>query len=278
MGYFTYARGYQPAAFNTAASLVLDESGNEVPFGRANKEDVDHFELGSKGTYFDRRISINAALFFTTYKNFQVQIFDQTTGQLSPPLVLTNAGKAETKGVEVDVVAAATNNLRLNLNAAYVDAKFKDYVGAPCYNPNTTGGAVPGCSGSPAVQDLSGAVMPNSPKFKFVLGAEQRVPLGSSGEAVLGANFSWREKAQMLVDQNPYGIQPDIGILNLSAGWQSDDKKLAVTLFCNNVLDKHYFTDLEDFWSAPWGGTNTIVGQPARDSYRYFGLKLKAGF
>lgn len=310
MAYLTYARGYSPAAFNTAQTLQFDASGAPIPYEKAKKEDVDHFELGSKGRYLDGRLSVDAALFYTVYKDFQVQIFDQTSGQLSPPLILTNAGKAETKGVELDVSFAATNNLRLNFNAAYIDAKFKEYLGAPCYYPDSSGIVPAGSacfqdlngnnildSGEPTagqalqtvldandneitpgvVQSLSGKTTPNSPKFKFVVGAEQRVPL-SFGDITLGANYSWRDKAQMLVDQNPYGIQPSFGILNLNLGWQSADKKLSATLFCNNVFDEHYFTDLEDFWSAPWGGVNTIVGQPARDSYRYFGLRLKAGF
>jgi iron complex outermembrane receptor protein len=137
--------------------------------------------------------------------------------------------------------------------------------------------AIAGAAG--VVQDLSGKPMPISPKFKFVLGAEQRIPLGAGDyEAVLAGNYSWRDKAQMLVDQNPYGIQPSFGILNLSVGVRKAEGKLAVTLFANNVFDEHYFTDLEDFWSAPWGGTNTIVGQPARDTNRYFGLRVSAGF
>jgi len=275
MGYFTYARGYAPAAWNTAANLTP----TAPKVGMATKENIDHFELGLKGTYFDRKLSVNAAVFDTIYKDFQVQIFDQSNTSINPPLILANAGKAETKGVEVDSAVAATDLLRLTLSAAYIDAKFKDYAGAPCYYPDVSGGAVAGCTGTPAVQDLTGKVMPNSPKFKFVLGAEQRLPLGgSSGEVLLGANYSWRDKAQMLVDQNPYGFQPSFGILNLSVGWQATGRKLSVTAFCNNVFDKHYFTDLEDFWSAPWGGTNTIVGQPARDTNRYFGVRLNAGF
>ena len=274
MVYVTYARGYSPAAFNTA------QDPNTGPFGTANKENVDHFELGSKGTYLDRRVTLNAALFLTKYKDFQVQIFDQNSTSLAPPLILTNAGEAETRGVELDTSFAATNLLRIDMNAAYIDAKFNDYKGAPCYYPDTTGAVPAGCTpGAPVTQDLSGKVTPNSPKFKFVLGAEQRIPLGGGDyEAVLAGNYSWRDKAQMLVDQNPYGIQPSFGILNLSIGVRKAEGKLAVTLFANNVFDKHYFTDLEDFWSAPWGATNTIVGQPARDSNRYFGLRLSAGF
>jgi iron complex outermembrane receptor protein len=300
MVYLSYARGYSPAAYNTAAVEHVTAAAPALDL--VKKEDVDHFELGTKGSYLDGRLNLNAAAFYTKYKGFQVQIFDQSSTSISPPLILANAGGAETKGVELDVAFAATGHLRLDLNAAYIDAKFTDYKGAPCYYADATG-IVPsgsGCfqdlngnkaldagepvagqalaGGTGVVQDLTGKVMPNSPKFKIVLGAEQRIPLGSGNyEAVLAGNFVWRDQVQMLVDQNPYGIQPSLGILNLSVGVRKAEGKLSVTLFANNVFDKHYFTDLEDFWSAPWG-TNTVVGQPARDTNRYFGLRLNAGF
>jgi iron complex outermembrane receptor protein len=305
MVYLTYARGYSPAAYNTAYVSYVDDDPT-TPYtkslNKANKEDVDHFELGSKGTYLDGRLRLNAAAFYTKYKGFQVQIFDSSSVSLAPPLQLANAGGAETKGIELDLQYAATDTLRLDLNAAYIDAKFTDYKGAPCYYADQTGivpvgsncfqdlngnkvqdtgepgpgDALAGVAG--VAQDLSGKGMPLSPKFKFMLGAEQRIPLNAGGDIVLGANYSWRDKAQMLVDQNPYGVQDSFGILNLSVGWKSDSRKLSATLFCNNVLDEHYFTDIEDFWSAPWGGVNTIVGQVARDTNRYFGLRLSAGF
>jgi iron complex outermembrane receptor protein len=81
----------------------------------------------------------------------------------------------------------------------------------------------------------------------------------------------------MLPDQNPESIQGSFGILNLSASVQDKSGKYSVTVFGNNLTNHHYFVDLEDFWSGPWG-SNAVVGQPARDSDRYFGVRLKAGF
>ena len=64
----------------------------------------------------------------------------------------------------------ATSLTRLNLSAAYIDAKFDEYPGAPCYPTQT---AAQGCVATTdnagninLVQDASGKPMPNSPKFK----------------------------------------------------------------------------------------------------------------
>jgi iron complex outermembrane receptor protein len=81
----------------------------------------------------------------------------------------------------------------------------------------------------------------------------------------------------MLPDQNPYAIQSGFGLLNLSAGFGSSDGRYSATAFVKNVTNHHYFSDVEDFWSGPWNG-NAVIGQPARDSQRYAGLRLSVSF
>jgi iron complex outermembrane receptor protein len=120
--------------------------------------------------------------------------------------------------------------------------------------------------------------MPNSPKLKATLGAEQRVPLPNIPyELVFGGTYAYRTSAQMLPDQNPFAVQAGFGLLNLSAGIQTNNGKFSARLFVNNLTNHHYFTDVEDFWTGPWNG-NAVIGQPARDSVRYAGLKLTASF
>jgi iron complex outermembrane receptor protein len=275
MTYVTVARGYAPSVFNLAEPLLPDtlNPGTTKKVSRAKKTNIDNIEVGAKGTYLDRRLTLNAALFFTKYKDFQVQAVIPN-GSINPPSQLVNAG-AETKGLEVDVVFAATRNLRLNLNAAYVKAVLKDFQNAPCYSPEVPGTVAANCVNG--AQDVSGKPMPNAPKLKYTLGLEQRIPIGEK-DIVLGANYSYRDSAQMLANQNPDAIMPAVGILNLSLGLHSASGKTSVTLFANNVTDKVYYTDLEDFWSGPWGGTSAIVGQPARDAKRYFGVRFNTGF
>jgi len=64
--------------------------------------------------------------------------------------------------------------------------------------------------------------------------------------------------------------------VNLSLGIRERTGKYSITAFCNNVTDHHYYVDMEDFWSGPWG-SNAVVGQPARDANRYYGIRLQAG-
>jgi iron complex outermembrane recepter protein len=279
MGYVTYARGYSPAVYDTGA--VLASNATVQPVG---KENIDHFEIGSKGTYFDQRLMVNVALFDTEYHHYQIEYY-QNNGSLTPPLVLSGNGGARTRGLELDTAWQATNLLRVNVNLAYINAIFTQFTGASCW----LGEPAPACAPSTILingvatpgqptQNLSGSTMPNSPKFKVNMGVEQRLPMANQPfEWVLGGHFSYRTSDEMLPDGNPHAIQGAFGILNLNAGIRGTGGKWSATAFVNNVANKIYYTDVEDFFSGAWG-VNTIIGQPARDAHRYAGIRLSVGF
>jgi iron complex outermembrane receptor protein len=274
MGYLTYARGYSPAAYNTSAVL-----GSNLPQTPVGKESINNYELGVKGTYLDRTLTLNADIFNTVYTDYQIQSYAYAPGVITPPLDLTSVGKAQTRGVEISSEWLATPTTRFNLSAAYINAKFVNYNNAPCYGLQTAAeGCISPANGANPSQNVSGDTMPNSPKFKATLGAEQRVPLPDVPyEFVFGGTYAYRSSAQMLPDQNPFAIQSGFGLLNLSAAIQRSDGKFSVRAFVNNVTNHHYFADVEDFWSGPWNG-NAVIGQPARDSVRYAGVRLTVSF
>jgi iron complex outermembrane receptor protein len=280
MAYATYARGYSPKVYNTAATLTSDAALTPV-----GQEHINHFEIGTKGTYLDHRLTVNLSVFDTIYENYQIQSYELLVGQITSSLDLQAAGKAETRGAEFDTSWRVTDLTTVSLNAAYVDAVFKDYTGAPC-----EGFAVPGvppancaqqvsATGVTYIQNMSGQNMPNSPKWKTFLDAQQRIPLGAAPyELLVDGNFAYRTSAQMLPDNNPNAIMGAYGIVNLSVGVQSKTGKWAVTAFCNNLFNKIYYQDVEDFWNGPWSNTSSVVAEPARDAVRYGGIRVTGNF
>ena len=285
--YATYSRGYKPAAYNTAAQLKSAE-----PLTPVDPEEINHFEIGSKGVYLERTLTLNASAFHTRYKNYQIQVFD--TGAAWPaPFILSNAAEAKTEGVELDAAWRATSSLTLTLNAAFIDARFVTYTGAPCYNSQLTAGE--GCEiGSDGIQsqDLSGKPMPDAPKTKINLGFDKRFTVSAGPfDYQLSGSYAWRSKANMQANQNPETVQDAFGILNLSLTAHSHSGRYSVSLLVNNVTDQFYVTNLEDFFSGIWGGYdptgsgpangifgNAVISQPARDSHRYVGVRLNASF
>jgi iron complex outermembrane recepter protein len=285
MGYLTYAHGYAPKVFNTGIYSGGDATAPTTALPATGQEHIDHFELGSKGTYWNQRLQIDASVFYTVYKDYQIQTSESVIGSVAPILALESAGKARTEGVEFDAVLAATDLLRINFDAAYINAVFVSYVDAPCWGNGVIQTAAQGCvtdlavdpTGATKVQNVSGKTMPDSPKFKATLSAEQRFPLGASNyEGVLWGSYAYRTSTQFQPDQNPETIQGAFGLLDLSAGVRQRSGKFSVTVFCNNVANHFYAADIEDFWSGPWGA-NAVVKQPARDANRFVGLRITAG-
>jgi iron complex outermembrane receptor protein len=292
MAYATYARGYAPRVYNTSLALtalnppaapsrvgpgglIFTPADKLTPVGQ---ETIDHFELGLKGGYFDHRLSIDAAAFDTRYGNYQVQSFSSTSGSINPILLLESAGGAETRGIEIDAVALPADHTTVGFDAAFIDARFTRYQGAPCWG-GEPGPAAGGKCLANSTQDISGSPLPNAPRFKFNLSLDQVIPVEAWPVDIdLRGNLTYQTSTQMVVDQNPQAIQPSFAILNLSAGLISKDHKYALTLFVNNVTDHPYFTDVEDFFTAPWGGANTVVGQPARDARIFGGVRLEGQF
>jgi iron complex outermembrane receptor protein len=269
MAYLSFTRGYSPEAYNTAATLT-----NDSPLAPVGKESINSYEIGTKGTYLDRTLTVNADVFDTVYSNFQVQNYSAAVGSLIAPYVLSAAGKAETRGVELDSVWLATPDTRLGLSAALIDAKFDDYKTAPCYAAQTV---AQGCSNpnAGAPQDVSGDSMPNAPKFKATATAEQRWHLPNPAyELSFGGSYTYRSSAQMQVDQDPHTVLSGFGLVNLNLGLHGGAGKWSVTAFVNNLTNHVYYTDIEDFWSGPWSNSPAVVGQPARDAMRYAGLRF----
>ena len=93
--------------------------------------------------------------------------------------VLNNVGKLKTKGVEVEFSAKPSEWLQLDATAAYTDAKMISFPGTQGYSgqPGTAANcATVAASRLCGFQNRGGASLPNSPKFKFNLGATGEIP------------------------------------------------------------------------------------------------------
>jgi iron complex outermembrane recepter protein len=289
----TFARGYKPKAFNTVhqfsslqdANAATSSAGaiasDALAAKAVDQEKINHIEAGFKSSLLDGRMTLNAAIFNTDYDGYQVQIFD--TSAVIGLLRLVN-GKARTRGAEADINWRATDSTRVSLSAAYIDAKITDFKRADCYPTQSVAqGCVPATPTVAAHQDLSGHPLPDSPKFKLNGSVEQRLPLDAV-DVTLGANVAYRTDSLFQANGNPQTRQPGFALLNLSMGVASKDGKYSGTFFVNNVTDHFYLTNAEDFFSGAYAvlptfaPANVVIGQPARDSHRYFGARLAVSF
>ncbi|MET0270820.1 MAG: TonB-dependent receptor [Sphingomonas sp.] len=115
MIYGRVASGYKAGGFNARA--VND--GYEP-------ESLTAYEIGIKNQLFDRRLRLNAALFYNDLKDKQLNQFLAGSGGASS--IAVNAGSATLKGAELEIEALPFQGLRLNGAIGYVDRDFKTFV------------------------------------------------------------------------------------------------------------------------------------------------------
>jgi outer membrane receptor protein involved in Fe transport len=114
--YAAVARGYKTGGFNTAFDTDDESTRTFKPEYNWN------YELGAKLTAFDKRLSLQADLFYIDWRHQQVPLYIPGIGN-----VQRNAGHSESKGGELSLQYRPVDNLRLGVNYGYTYARFLSY-------------------------------------------------------------------------------------------------------------------------------------------------------
>jgi iron complex outermembrane receptor protein len=251
--YAIYARGRRPE--------VLSALNPAIPFGEprfnlVDAETVDSFEVGAKTALMGRKLYLDAALFFYKYKNFQ------TLEQVGTTFVITNAGKAESYGLEAQARYDHNRNLRLFANYAFNHARFK-------------GGFLDG--------------------NRFRLAPEHTISAGLTWAADVGPGrldftpaVTYQSKVFFddnndipALQQPPATLLPDLvqdeyqdgyALVSARAGYALSGGKYRAELFIENLFDKEYIKDAGNSGDA-LGLPTFIAGEP-----RTYGIQLTARF
>ena len=279
--YATYARSYKSGGINLSG-LPLDGANDPILSAATVKpEKVNHFELGLKTQFLDRRATVNVAGFWTEIDDYQATVTNGQLGVLRG--YLANAGKVRTRGIEVDTAYRPTSRLNVYANGAFTDARYVRFVDAPC-PPELSGGATvaagqtpaaPGVSGlSPASCDVSGQRLPGVSKWAFSYGAEYDVPVQIgrvAGQVYVGYDGSYRSTFSSNPSRSAYTDIQGYALSNVRLGFKARDD-FNVFGWVRNAFDQNYYEVL----ATQSGSTGLIVGQPGDP--RTYGVTLSKSF
>ncbi|QDX80809.1 hypothetical protein B9N43_05860 [Denitratisoma sp. DHT3] len=121
MGYLKYSRAYTTGGFDPMADGQANFSRGFEP------EKVKSIELGMKAEFLDRRLRTNVAVFQTKFTNEQKTVPMPTAPGMAPNWMVQNAGGSEYHGIDLDITAALTNNLRVSFDASTLHHKYTSY-------------------------------------------------------------------------------------------------------------------------------------------------------
>ncbi|MBW7931339.1 MAG: TonB-dependent receptor [Gammaproteobacteria bacterium] len=113
--YASAAKGVKAGGFNESALIESERSY------RPEKNWT--YELGSKGSLLDGRVSFDAAIFYVDWDDMQLPALASGTSPI-PATVTLNVGTATSKGFELALRARLTEGLTANLGYARTKAEF----------------------------------------------------------------------------------------------------------------------------------------------------------
>lgn len=247
--YASVTRGFKSGGIND----TVNQGANPAPLGSFDPETLIAYELGSKSQFLGRRVTFNAAAFYSDYEDLQVLLLSATEFGLVRQFV--NAGKARTYGLELEALAILGDHFRLNASAAYLNARFSEDVRDQ----------------SGTLIFVDGDALDRSPEFSYSVGAEYvSSPIGA-GRLRARADYGWRdEQAYGLVGGASRLSSEAYGLLSGSLAYELGD--LAISVFGKNLLDETYITGGLNVLSTS-GASFKFLGTP-----REYGVRLTRRF
>lgn len=218
--YASAGKGYRIGGVNGNISDALcgDEMAalgvNSADVNAYNSDSLWSYEAGFKSKLADNRISFNAAAYLIKWSDIQQQNRLGCGFQY-----VANAGKAESKGFEIEVVAAPADGLTLSFGVGYTNAEITDAAG------------VAGVTVGDKIQGV--------PDWTFSTSGEYVFPLSDDYEGILRVDFNHYGRSFSSNNETSAATQrlrPSWTALNLRAGIMQEQWE--VTLFVNNITDE----------------------------------------
>jgi iron complex outermembrane receptor protein len=226
--YATISRGFKAGGVEAQS----DSSGGTQVY---KPETLTNYEVGMKSESADKRFRLNTDFFYMDWKDIQA---DYSIGQQLPNdggvfflTGIANATGARSYGFEAEGAVLLMPGLTFDAGAGYDRAYYLAYHDAQ--------------TGTGAQGDLTGATLPNAPKW--TLHADTQYTHNFSAGLSAFGRLEWYYKGGIVPDQNsefhtgfPWQV-PGYNVTNLRAGFTR--RNVTVTAFVENLFDKKYYTN-----------------------------------
>lgn len=240
--YATYAHGMKSGGFNV---------GNpQPPF---TKEKIVNYEIGAKIDWFDHRLRTNVSTFYYDYKDIQSTI----VSGIPPRIEILNAPGARQYGLELEAIAEPVDNLRFNLDFAWLESEYK----GPFLSWDTSlpWVSTPGLDGdplTPGVQpttDQAGNQLVYAPKYTFGFGAEYDILL-NGWKLTLRGETKYKANTFLTIFNRSYVAQPSFWKSNAYLTLAREGEDFSIQAFVQNIENNTTISAANvgpSFWGAP---------------------------
>jgi iron complex outermembrane receptor protein len=217
--YFTYSEGVKSGGYNS--SIVSDP---ELTFQFDPEESI-NYEIGYRGAPTDT-LTFSVAAYYSDFENLQVQAFSPVNPSV---IVVTNAGSAETKGIESDLKWTPIPGLTATATLAYNEAEYTDTELLVDTN-------------NPEPVDFSGRPLGRAPEWTGSLGLQYDWQLSAGLNVRVRADYTYTgaQYLDALLDERSF--QEGYELLDLRASISTADDRWRFSIWGRNVLGEEYIT------------------------------------
>ena len=263
MLYARVAKGFKSGGFN----------GRAIPWRRlasTSRETVWSYEAGFKSRIANQ-LTLNGAVFQADYEDFQARIGDSDTSTIpaTPLLKVLNVGKLRMRGAELEAAWTPIKGLLLDSQIGYLDADYKEFFDnrfpddsrsfqTPAFAPKWT---LPSAANMPSIWEVPvRSRLAASPVTSRVRRWRWTIP-SSTIRSSAAPGIGTTDEVEGLF-QKGYWVH-DARIV-----YETEDKHFALGLYGNNLTDRAYKTDAQEFSSV--GSIRTVYyGAPRTFTLRF---------
>lgn len=264
MVYLQYSDGFRNGGFPARTPGMFNpDDFVDLSYG---EETVDSFEIGSKSTFLDGALRVNAAAFKMDYSDLQVTAtaFVPALGETVP--ATANVGDATIQGIELEGSYLATDNLRFDFSLGYLDTELTSI------NPDDAGvrqfilGA--GTNVQKTITEDSGVELPHAPELQFNLGANYSLFMDNGAEIRNRADIIYEAEQFGTLANYEAGLIPSTTRLNYNATYIPRHAKWEFTLGARNLTNEEDISNaIVD--ASPRSGIYHVLAR-GREAYLQF--------
>jgi iron complex outermembrane receptor protein len=263
--YASFSQGFKGGGFDPRGQSTqapdLDGDGVDADdiydYMTFEPEKVTSYELGWKGSLFDKRVFAGVALFHADYTDMQIPASVPCIVSGIPSFcgLTSNAGKARIRGVEFEGNARVFGDpggSRLNFawSLGYLDAEFKEFETLLAVDENM----VPFPGGPQVVDVADHRKIQNTPEWTASGTLSYTTPL-AGGSLNVNSTLAYRSKSQQFEIATPMLDQKGFSIWNAAATYELPGGHWTVGLYGKNLTNKKYISAGYNFLSQnPYTG------------------------
>ena len=264
--YASYSRGYKAGGYNldriafpfsaaglpgaTTASIAqsLQPSLNTAFPG----EFVNSYEIGLKSTLLDRKLDLNAAVFYQDYSGFQLNAYNGLF------YTVVSVPTVKSTGAELEALYRPMRGLTLQGGLTYANSRFPlsdaSVLGTPA-NPLFA-----------ATNLLPGQRLPEAPLYSVSASATYEHPVYGDLVGRANVDVKYQSSVNTGTTGDPTTVQSQYALVNARIGIGPSDHRWSLELYADNLFNRDY---AQAIFASPFqsiGGVNS----PATTNYSAF--------